>query len=98
MALYLISILGGDALIFILNYFLNPSFSLKMLIICCATLPVALIAVDGVIATFIRRALPEKWYDYKVNWRKVGQKECKFYDFLHIKAWKDKVLELGVFT
>ncbi len=98
MALYLISILGGDALIFILNYFLNPSVSLKMLIICCATLPVALIAVDGVIATFIRRALPEKWYDYKVNWRKVGQKECKFYDFLHIKAWKDKVLELGVFT
>ena len=98
MALYLISIIGGDLLIFLFNYFFNASVSLKMLIICCATLPIALIAWDGVIATFIRRALPNRWYDYKVEWRKVSAKECKFYDVLKIKAWKDKVLELGVFT
>ncbi|MBR5401521.1 MAG: hypothetical protein IK102_06895 [Treponema sp.] len=98
MALYLISIIGGDLLIFLFNYFFNAAVSLKMLIICCATLPIALIAWDGVIATFIRRALPNRWYDYKVEWRKVSAKECKFYDALKIKAWKDKVLELGVFT
>ena len=98
MALYLISIIGGDILIFILNYFFNPAIALKWLIIGTAITPVALIAWDGVVATFIRRALPAKWYDYKVEWRKVSDKECKFYDALNIKAWKDKVLELGVFT
>ena len=98
MALYLISIIGGDLLIFILNYFFNPNIALVPLIIGTAVAPIALIAWDGIIATFIRRALPNKWYDYKVEWRKVSQKECKFYDALHIKAWKDKVLELGVFT
>ena len=92
MALYLISIIGGDLLIFILNFFLNPNIELIPLIIGCAVAPVALIAWDGVIATFIRRALPNKWYDYKVEWRKVSDKECKFYDFLRIKSWKDKVL------
>lgn len=98
MALYLISIIGGDLLIFILNFFFNPNIQLVPLIIGCAVAPIALIAWDGVIATFIRRALPNKWYDYKVQWRKVPEKEFKFYDALHIKAWKDKVLELGVFT
>ena len=98
MALYLISIIGGDLLIFLFNFFFNPNIELIPLIIGTAVAPVALIAWDGVIATFIRRALPNKWYDYKVEWRKVSQKECKFYDALHIKAWKDKVLELGVFT
>ena len=98
MALYLISIIGGDLLIFLLNYFFNPAVTLKGLIITAAIAPVALIAWDGIVATFIRRALPNKWYDYKVEWRKVSQKECKFYETLKIKAWKDKVLELGVFT
>ncbi|MBP5602995.1 MAG: hypothetical protein J6X78_09755 [Treponema sp.] len=98
MALYLISIIGGDLIIFILNYFFNPAIALKWLIIGTAIAPVALIAWDGVVATFIRRVLPAKWYDYKVEWRKVSDKECKFYDALNIKAWKDKVLELGVFT
>ncbi len=98
MALYLISIIGGDLLIFIFNFFFNPNIELVPLIIGTAVAPIALIAWDGIIATFIRRALPNKWYDYKVEWRKVSQKECKFYDALHIKAWKDKVLELGVFT
>ena len=98
MALYLISIIGGDLIIFILNYFFNPAIALKWLIIGTAIAPVALIAWDGIVATFIRRALPAKWYDYKVEWRKVSDKECKFYDALNIKAWKDKVLELGVFT
>lgn len=98
MALYLISIIGGDLIIFLLNYFFNPAVALKWLIIGTASIPVALIAWDGVVATFIRRALPAKWYDYKVEWRKVSDKECKFYDAVNIKGWKDKVLELGVFT
>ena len=98
MALYLISIIGGDLLILLLNYLFNQNISLVPLIIGTLLAPIALIAWDGLIATFIRRALPNKWYDYKVQWRKVPEKECKFYDALHIKAWKDKVLELGVFT
>lgn len=98
MALYLISIIGGDALIFLLNFLFNKNTELLQLIIWAVLSPVILIAWDGIIATFIRRCLPNKWYDYKVSFRKVSKKECRFYDFLHIKSWKDKVLELGVFT
>lgn len=98
MALYLISIIGGAILIFLANFFFNPSSNLIPLIIGCVALPVGLIAWDGVIATFIRRALPEKWYDYKVEWRKVSKKECKIWEFFGVKKWKDSVLELGVFT
>ena len=42
--------------------------------------------------------MPNKWFDYKVEFRKVSKKESLFYEKLFIKAWKDKILELGMFT
>lgn len=98
MALYLISIIGGDLAVLLLNIFFNPNISLKWMIIGTLLCPIILIAWDGIVATFIRRALPNKWYDYKVSWRNVSNKECKFYELLKIKKWKDDVLELGMFT
>lgn len=98
MALYLISIIGGVLLVFLFNFLFNANIQLLGLIIGCVLLPIVLIAWDGVVATFIRRALPEKWYDYKVKWREVSKKECNFYEKIGIKHWKDHVLELGVFT
>jgi len=61
-------------------------------------LPFLMVAWDAISATLIRRALPEKWFTKDVKFHNVGKKECKFYEFLGIKYWKDHILELGMFT
>ena len=101
MALYLVSIIGGDALIILVNLLVNlKTHTLSNFYIVVAGLlaGVAVIALDAISATLIRRALPEKWFSYKVKFHKVGNAECHFYEKLGIKSWKDNVLELGMFT
>ena len=51
-------------------------------------------AVDGLFAYLIHE-LPDKWFNPNKKIYKVGKKERKFYDFLKVKKWKDKVWELG---
>lgn len=97
MVLYL-SIIGITVVILsVLNialgstiYGLNPWWSIAILIGCV----VFEFAVDGLFA-FIVNKLPKKWFRYDKKVFKVGKKERKFYDFLKIKKWKDKVWELG---
>lgn len=102
MALYLISIIGGDALIILFNLLFSrnyfPELTVPYIIIASILAAIVVIAIDGVLATFIRRCLPEKWFSYNVKLHNVSKAECKFYEKLGIKHWKDKVLELGVFT
>lgn len=102
MALYLISIIGGDALIILFNLLFSrnyfPELTVLYIVIASILAAILVIAIDGVFATFIRRCLPEKWFDYTVKLHNVSKKECKFYEKLGIKKWKDDVLELGVFT
>ena len=59
---------------------------------------IAVISVDGIGATFVRRALPEKWFMPQGKIFQVSKKEHNFYKAIKIKAWKDKVPELGGFT
>ena len=59
---------------------------------------ISVIAVDGIGATFVRRALPEKWFMPQGKIFQVSKKEHNFYKAIKIKAWKDKVPELGGFT
>ena len=101
MALYLISIIGGDALIILVNLLVNlRTHALSSLYIVLAGLFAGLgvILLDAISALFIRRCLPEKWFSYKSKFHKVGKKECAFYEKLGIKKWKDNILELGMFT
>lgn len=104
MLFYIICIFGGDAAIILLNIFVfkerfesYSAFSTNFLIIAGLLLIVVLVALDGISAFLIRR-LPEKWFSYKANFFKVSKKECKFYEHLGIKYWKDHILELGMFT
>ena len=55
------------------------------------------IAVNGLVALFIRRVLPSKWFGVDKNFSANG-KERDFYEKIGIKKWKDRVLELGCFT
>ena len=101
MALYLISIIGGDALIILVNLLVNlKTGSLSNLYVILAGLiaGIGVILLDAISALFIRRCLPEKWFTYQVKFHKVGKGECKFYEAFGIKNWKDKILELGMFT
>ena len=59
---------------------------------------IAVIAVDGIGATIVRRALPEKWFMPHKRIFQVSKKEHNFYKAIKIKSWKDKVPELGGFT
>lgn len=101
MLFYIICIFGGDAAIITLSLLAGKeelsSYSNTYLILAGLLLIAACLLVDGVSAFLIRR-LPEKWFTYKVNFHKVGKKECKFYEKAGIKLWKDHIIELGMFT
>ncbi len=59
---------------------------------------IAVIIVDGIFATLVRWAMPERWFSVERKRFSAGKKECKFYERLGIRKWKDKVLELGGFS
>lgn len=79
--------------------FAAPRFGVSFWFILGAVLinVVAVIAVDGLFAFFIRR-LPEMWFGHERRFFQVSAKEKKFYEKLKIRKWKDKVPELGQFT
>ena len=52
------------------------------------------IIIDLIFAGLIH-AMKDKYFDSNKKFFVVSQKERKFYEKLHIKAWKDKVIELG---
>ena len=100
---YIICIFGGDAAIILFNllskntFAADSAYSSKFLVVSGLLLIVFCIAIDGISAFIIRR-LPEKWFAFSVKFHKPGKKECKFYEHLGIKLWKDYILELGMFT
>ncbi|MBP5444478.1 MAG: hypothetical protein J6Y60_14680 [Treponema sp.] len=99
MLAYIIAICTSDAIILFLNLLLCQSqLSVKGILIVTLLLPPILIAIDGVAAGLVRYALPKKWFDYKVKFHIASKKECRFYEKIGIKSWKDHVVELGMFT
>ena len=86
-------------LIFLGNYFWFPvDMSLLKIILLDLMLPFLIVAWDGIFATIIRYAFPNKWFTKDVKFHHVSKAECRFYELLGIKYWKDHVLELGMFT
>lgn len=86
-------------LVFLGNYFWFPiEYSLVKILLLDFMLPFLMVAWDGISATFIRHALPNKWFTKDVKFHHVSKFECKVYELLGIKYWKDHVLELGMFT
>lgn len=99
MLLYILTIGIAMILVFLGNYFWFPTdMSLLKIILLDVMLPFLIVAWDGISATLIRHALPNKWFTKDVKFHHVSKAECKFYELLGIKYWKDHVLELGMFT
>ena len=96
MILYITTILLAMAGLFCYNFFLNPgNYSLIQIIIFVLLQPVIMVAWDGLGAFIVHWVLPGKWFSSDSNFIDVGKKECRFYELLGIKKWKDHVLELG---
>lgn len=100
MVLYIVSIVVADLLILLFNLLARAQTGLGLGYVIYASISAAVyvIAIDAVVAAFVRRALPEKWFTYKVKIHDASRTECKIYEMLGIKLWKDHVVELGTFT
>ena len=98
MVLYLSTIFVAMALISMFNIVLGSySFSnYQLWVILAVTLSVILeIAIQGLIA-YIVNHLPKKWFAHDKKRFQVSKRERNFYEKLKIRAWKDRVVELGV--
>ena len=96
--LYIILILLSTFLVALINICCNAfGYSWWMLLVFSVLSTIFVIIIDGITALIIRH-LPEKWFRYERKIFNVSKKEVAFYRFLNIKAWKDKVPELGGFT
>lgn len=99
MLFYIVTIGLAMILVFLGNFFWFPAdMSLVKILLLDLMLPFLIVAWDGISATFIRHVLPNKWFTRDVKFHKVSKAECKFYELLGIKIWKDHILELGMFT
>lgn len=98
---YLIVILIAMLLIIGANLLFAATFTLEAILSMAFSVTVATVAIfliDAVSALAIRRLTPKKWYLPGKRFFTVSKKERNFYNKLKIKAWKDKVPELGGFT
>ena len=72
--------------------------SVWRIVFCVSVSVISAIAIDSVFATIIRWLLPKKWFSIEKQRFAAGKGECRFYEKLGVKKWKDKVIELGAFT
>lgn len=99
--LYAIIIIISMAIISLLNIiFSAPVFGISPAYIICAVIisTVAEIILNGIFAFIVRWLLPEKWFSVEKLGFSASKKECRFYEKIGIKKWKNKVIELGCFT
>lgn len=83
------------------NYFCNfAAFDNNVwnIVLCVSVSVVAAIAIDGLFAAIVRWLMPAKWFSVQKECWAAKKKECRLYEKLGIKKWKDYVIELGCFT
>ncbi len=96
--LYLVIIIVLSALVYVLNGFFNPMhmgwgyYAIAVVIFVAAE-----VIIDALVALIIRK-MPAKWFPMDKKTYELGSFERKFYKFIGVPVWKDKVPELGSFT
>lgn len=97
MVLYISSILFAMIVVAVFNIWLGtPVFGYSPWFVIGAVVATTVfqIAIDG-LAAFVISKFPAKWFDETNKHFVVSKRSVKFYEKLHIRKWKDKVLELG---
>ncbi len=56
---------------------------------------IGMILINGIVAIICSKILPKKFFNGDQKFYFPSKKECKFYDKIGIKKWKDKTLEMG---
>jgi hypothetical protein len=97
MVMYL-SIIGGAGFLIALMNGLMRSFEFNYgvlwIIVAVIYSIIVEIAICGFCAAIIE-VMPDRWFSNDKKIFQVSKKERRFYEKLHIKAWKDKVFEFG---
>lgn len=99
--IYVGIILIASVIIGLINgVFILPAYDGNVwnIVLCVSVSVVGAIAIDSVFATIIRWILPKKWFSIDKKRFAASKRECRFYEKIGIKKWKDKVIELGCFT
>lgn len=97
MILYLTIIGGGLLLIFVANTIVSVSggaFPVWYAFLQTLLYFVYVFGIDVIVSLAVRYA-PAKLYEPDKKIFRVGENEKRFYNFLKIKDWKDKIPELG---
>lgn len=97
MVLYLSIVFIAMALIIFFNIWLGvPVFGYSPIYVMIAVVfsVVVEIAIQGIIATIVNH-LPDRLFTHDKKLFKISKKERSFYEKIKIRAWKDKVWELG---
>lgn len=88
---YLLILFGGLFITWVINsFFLSPLIAMAFVLGGAAVI----FALDAFIA-WVLHLLPEKYFDYKKKIFQVRSREKKFYEKIGIRAWKDKIPEMG---
>lgn len=95
---YIVIILVASIIVYVFNCLFNP-LHLGWGYYAIATLIfiVLEVIVDALVALSIRK-MPAKWFPMDKKSYELGTIEKKFYKFIGVPIWKDKVPELGSFT
>ena len=99
--LYLVVVLISVGLITGINLLFLPSVTLEecfVMLLSVAFGALVAFAIDGASAFVIRRLTPARWYEGGHKIFHVSKLERSFYNKIKIKAWKDRIPELGGFT
>lgn len=93
---YVITILVAALAILLIDYFLVFQMQVDFTII-LSNLFFAIVICAIIISFYsiVVRLVPRKWFNYKSWCFKTFKFEAKFYDFLKIKKWKEKIPEMG---
>lgn len=75
--------------------FLIDSMSWWLIVIIAISSILGMIAINGIIAIIFCKWLPKKWFAGEKKLFNPSKKECKFYEKLGIKKWKDLNIDLG---
>ena len=98
MLLYIIIIVASTVIIAVPNIIFRPGGEpWYMYLIMTVAAVAASFLIDAIVA-IIGRRLPKKWMDPNKKIFHTSDKEMKFYEFIKVRKWKDKVPELGGFT
>ena len=75
--------------------FLIDAMKWWIIVIIAISSIIGMIAINGLVAFICCKILPKKWFKTNSKFFNPSKKECKFYEKLGIKKWKDKNIDLG---